>query len=337
MKAWDRNCFKMASGRNSKFDKVLVVAGAIASINIVSILGTSFLNVKEKTKYKLILIQGLLATQSIMFFTARYLWIRLCTPLYSHPSNINRVLYTFLTAVITLAQGSIVLGLIFSSVEPHWVSLLSYTGLGLLIILTTTTFIFDVATWIVSVLNIRPGSITSRAQYTRFQVMAIFIVSNTLAVLALYNGLKDPVVKKVIIPMRNLPPEMNGFTIVHLPDLHVGPTVGRTMLERAVTTTNQLNADAIVITGDLVDATVYQLRQTVKPLLKLKARYGVYFVTGTSNIKCNKVLYSSLLAHVHLIGFVKCGHIITECHLTAWHITQSCIFMRRSIITGQQF
>jgi len=46
----------------------------------------------------------------------------------------------------------------------------------------------------------------------------------------------------------------------------------------------------------------------------------------------------SLLAHVHLIGFVKCGHIIvTEHHLTAWRITQSCILLRKSIITGQQF
>ena len=113
--------------------------------------------------------------------------------------------------------------------------------------------------------------------------MAIFIVSNALAMLALYNGQKDPVVKKVRIPLRNLAPELNGFTIVHLPDLHIGPTVGKTMLEKAVRTTNQLNADVIAVTGDLVDATVYQLRQTVKPLLKLKARYGVYFVTGTSN------------------------------------------------------
>lgn len=274
----------MAPGRCSKFDKVLVVAGAIASINIVSILGTSFLNLNEKTKYKLILIQGLLATQSIMFFSARYLWIRLCSPLYYYTSNVNRILFTFVTTVIILAQGSIVLGMIFSGVEPHWISLSSYTCLGLLIILTTTTVIFDAATWMLSVLNIRSGSIASRTKYLRFQVMAIIIVSITLTVLALHNGLKEPVVKKVKIPLRNLPPELNGFTIVHLPDLHVGPTVGRTMLERAVRTTNQLNADVIAITGDLVDATVYQLRQTVKPLLKLKARYGVYFVTGTGNI-----------------------------------------------------
>lgn len=289
LEAWNRNCLKMASGRNLKFDKVLVIAGAIASINIVSILGTSFLNLNEKTKYKLILIQALLATQSIMFFSARYLWIRLCSPLYSHPSNVNRVLFAFLISVITSAQGSIVLGMIFSGVEPHWISVVSYTCLGLLIIWTTATVIFDVSTWILSVLNVRFGSITSRAQYTRSQIMAIFIVSNALAVLALYNGHKYPVVKKVTIPLRNLAPELNGFTIVHLPDLHIGPTVGKTMLERAVRTTNQLNADVIAVTGDLVDATVYQLRQAVKPLLKLKARYGVYFVTGTSNIKCNSL------------------------------------------------
>ena len=80
--------------------------------------------------------------------------------------------------------------------------------------------------------------------------------------------------------MKNLPAEFNGFTIVQLPDLHVGTTVGWTMLDRVVKTTNQLNPDAVAITGDLVDATVYQIRQAVKPLLKLRARYGVYYVTG---------------------------------------------------------
>ena len=276
----------MASGRNSKFDKVLVVAGAIASINIFSILGTSFLNLNEKTKYKLILIQGLLATQSIMFFSARYLWIRLCSPLFNSSSFINRVILTFVMAVLILAQGSIVLGTIFSGVEPHWISLLSYTSLGVLILLTTTTSIFDAATWMFGVLNLRFGVFSSRAHYTRFQIIAIILISITLAVLSLHNGLKDPVVRKVKIPLKDLPAEMNGFTIVHLPDLHVGPTVGRTMLERVVRITNQLNADAIAITGDLVDATVYQIRQAVKPLLKLKAKYGVYFVTGTVKIYC---------------------------------------------------
>ena len=251
------------------------------SINIVSIVGTSFLSLNEKIKYKLILVQSWLTLQSVMFFSARYLWIRLCSPLYNHPSYINRLLLAFIIIVLSLSQASIVLGLIFSGVEPHWISLLSYTSLGLLILLTSTTVISDLFMWSFSVVNLRSRLVNSRMHYARFQVILILVISTTLAVLALENGIKEPMVKKVRIPMKNLPSEFNGFTIVMLPDVHVGPTVGRTMLERVVKTTNHLNPDAVSINGDLVDASVYQIRQAVKPLLKLRARYGVYFVTGT--------------------------------------------------------
>ena len=274
----------MASGKSSKVDRVLVAVSAIASINVVSILGTSFLNLNEKIKYKLILIQCLITMQSVMFFSARYVWIRLCSPLFNHPSFLNRVLLIFVILVLSLSQGSIVLGFIFSGVEPHWISLLSYSSLGLLILLTTTTAISDLLTWIFGVFNLSSRSSPSRTQYVRFQIVAILIISITLAVVALQNGLKEPLVKEIKIPLKNLPAEFNGFTIVQLPDLHVGPTVGRTMLDRVVKTTNQLNPDAVAITGDLVDATVYQIRQAVKPLLKLRARYGVYYVTGMKNL-----------------------------------------------------
>ena len=273
----------MASGKSSKVDRVLVAVGAIVSINVVSILGTSFLNLNEKIKYKLILIQCLLTMQSVMFFTARYLWIRLCSPLFNYPSFLNRVLLTFVILVLSLSQSSIVLGFIFSGEEPHWISLLSYSSLGLLILFTTTTVLYDLFTWIFGIFNLSSRSSPSRTQYARFQIVAILLISITLAVVALQNGLKEPSVKKIKIPLKNLPPEFHGFTIVQLSDLHIGPTVGRTMLDKVIKATNQLNPDAIAITGDLVDATVYQLRQAVKPLLKLRARYGVYYVTGMDN------------------------------------------------------
>ena len=147
----------MTTRRSAKMDRVLVTVGAIVSINIVSIVGTSFLSLNEKVKYKLILVQSWLTLQSVMFFSARYLWIRLCLPLYNHPSNINRLLLAFIIIVLSLSQGSIVLGLIFSGVEPHWISLLSYTSLGLLILLTSTTVIGDFFTWIFGVINLRSG------------------------------------------------------------------------------------------------------------------------------------------------------------------------------------
>src|SRR6266536_1387555 len=41
-----------------------------------------------------------------------------------------------------------------------------------------------------------------------------------------------------------------------------------------------VRAGGIVITGDLVDGSVAELRQAIAPLAQLKARHGVYFVTG---------------------------------------------------------
>lgn len=44
--------------------------------------------------------------------------------------------------------------------------------------------------------------------------------------------------------------------------------------------TNALEPDVIAITGDLVDGTVEDLREHVAPLAGLRAKHGVYFVTG---------------------------------------------------------
>ncbi len=71
-----------------------------------------------------------------------------------------------------------------------------------------------------------------------------------------------------------------GLRIAQISDLHVGPTIRRDYVEKVVTAVNALVPDLIVITGDLVDGFVTQLRDQVQPLQHLKARYGVYFVTG---------------------------------------------------------
>jgi hypothetical protein len=78
----------------------------------------------------------------------------------------------------------------------------------------------------------------------------------------------------------NLPPALHGFSIAQISDLHVGPTIKRGFVEGIVRRTNELNADMIAVTGDLVDGSVQQLSAHTAPLAGLRARYGAYFVTG---------------------------------------------------------
>lgn len=89
-----------------------------------------------------------------------------------------------------------------------------------------------------------------------------------------------PAVKKVNVSLSRFPAPMNGFRIVQLTDIHVGPTIDGAWLEDIVTRVNELDADVVAITGDLVDGDVASLRDHVAPLGKLKAKHGVYFVTG---------------------------------------------------------
>ena len=82
------------------------------------------------------------------------------------------------------------------------------------------------------------------------------------------------------IPLRGLPAEMDGFTVVQLSDLHYGMLTENGKLSRVMERVNELRPDLIVITGDLVDEGVSHMEQMAQPLKLLKSRHGVLAVTG---------------------------------------------------------
>jgi hypothetical protein len=73
---------------------------------------------------------------------------------------------------------------------------------------------------------------------------------------------------------------MSGYRLVQISDVHVSATIGRGLVESLVATVNALEPDLVAITGDLVDGSVKELGPLVESLARLRARDGVYFVTG---------------------------------------------------------
>jgi predicted MPP superfamily phosphohydrolase len=88
------------------------------------------------------------------------------------------------------------------------------------------------------------------------------------------------VTPEVSVKLERLPPALSGFRIAQLSDVHIGPLLGHRFLESVVEKTNAQRPDLIVITGDLVDATVSVIGKQLEALSKLRARHGVAFVTG---------------------------------------------------------
>jgi predicted MPP superfamily phosphohydrolase len=84
----------------------------------------------------------------------------------------------------------------------------------------------------------------------------------------------------VEVKLTKLPRALDGFTIVQLSDLHAGMTIDRAFVQRVVDHANRLAPDLIALTGDLVDGKVEDLRDDVAPLGQLRAKHGVFAVTG---------------------------------------------------------
>jgi predicted MPP superfamily phosphohydrolase len=91
---------------------------------------------------------------------------------------------------------------------------------------------------------------------------------------------RRPDVVEIKIPVVDLPHALHGFSIAQISDMHVGPTIKRGFVEGIVRRVNELKADMIAVTGDLVDGSVQQLSAHTAPLAGLTARHGAYFVTG---------------------------------------------------------
>jgi len=121
----------------------------------------------------------------------------------------------------------------------------------------------------------------SRRQFlTRVTGGAAIVVGSSSVATGMAEARGTHEVVDVEIALPRLPRALDGFTIVQLTDLHVGMTIDRAFVERVVEHANRLSPDLIALTGDLVDGKVEDLRREVAPLGQLRARHGVFAVTG---------------------------------------------------------
>ena len=102
--------------------------------------------------------------------------------------------------------------------------------------------------------------------------------------LALRNGLRVPAVRRVELALARWPHALDGFRIVQISDIHIGPVLGRRFAAALSERVNALVPDLVAVTGDLVDGDVERLRDEVAPFAALRGRHGVFFVTGNHDV-----------------------------------------------------
>jgi predicted MPP superfamily phosphohydrolase len=224
-------------------------------------------------------VVALLILATVTWSTHRYIWARLVRdPAWPAPW------FKVLTVVIVALAGLLPLTFLAMRYAPRWINVplswVIYSWMGLVLYLFLLTVLSDAGRGIAALLGQLPTEPVRRQALARAIAAGVSGVSVLLGLGGMINVARGFDIRRIRIPLARLATNASGYVIVQMTDVHVGPTIGDTFLSEVVRETNALSPDMVVITGDLVDGTVEQLRKLVEPLRGLVARDGVFFVTG---------------------------------------------------------
>jgi len=233
------------------------------------------------------MIMFLLVLILVVFGGHYYIWSRLVRdPAWPAPWGTIATAVLIALALYLPATTFLARALPRSFATP--ISVVAFTWMGLGFLFTVAIFATDLARWMAtfgawlwaSLVPRDPVDPVRRELLTRGAATAATAFALGSGAVALRGGLGEVDVAEVPVELERLPPQLGGFTIVQLTDIHIGALIGHRFIDQIVEKTNALRPDLIVITGDLVDGKVPELRRHAEPLGRLQARHGVYFVTG---------------------------------------------------------
>jgi len=91
-------------------------------------------------------------------------------------------------------------------------------------------------------------------------------------------------VRRIEIPVHNLPAALDGMQIVQISDIHLSGYMSRSQVRRAVDMANDLGADLAVVTGDLITGVGDSISDCVEEVGRLHAPLGTWGCNGNHEI-----------------------------------------------------
>jgi len=107
----------------------------------------------------------------------------------------------------------------------------------------------------------------------------VFCVAFAVTLFGMINA-RFPRLREIEVEIRDLPENWHGKTIVQLTDVHLGMVQGNGLLRRVAKQVDEVGPEFVVITGDLFDGLVVDCHAYVDGLNEIRARKGVFYVSG---------------------------------------------------------
>lgn len=228
--------------------------------------------------------RGLLAAILISLVLTLLAWahLYLARRLVLEPELPDPWLTLLLASIAVLGVGMLLQPALERFFPPHRIRPLAWPPLlwmGVFFLSFVLLLFSDGVLWLLGA-GFGPDVEADPRSWARLQAGGVAVLTGLGVALGLPAALRVPRVKRVSVPLSRWPAALDGFRIVQITDVHIGPILERRFAARLTEAVNALEPDLIAVTGDLVDGRVEHLRDEVTPFGGLRARHGVFFVCG---------------------------------------------------------
>ncbi len=125
-----------------------------------------------------------------------------------------------------------------------------------------------------------PGSLLSRRRFLARATYSYAAAGAALSTSGIWSAYGLPRLTRRTLTFPNLPPGLDGLTLLHLSDLHAGIHLGADRMQQIVRQVNALAPDLIVQTGDMIDISRAYIPPYVRAFRELRAPLGIVTVLG---------------------------------------------------------
>jgi len=106
------------------------------------------------------------------------------------------------------------------------------------------------------------------------------LAGGVFSAIALFQGLRPPVVEKYEVVLPGLPDTMDGTVLAALSDMHLGSQLGERWLAARITQVNEQQPDLVVLLGDIFEGHGSPDKSLMDTFTHLSAPLGIWAVPG---------------------------------------------------------
>ena len=158
-------------------------------------------------------------------------------------------------------------------IVPNWLYFLLSLPIGVIFLTFIITLLHEIISFGISKTKYTKNRREFFKKGLDIGVISAVIATNVKAI----DNARHVELEVVDVKINNL---KKPYKIIQISDIHIGGLITKNFIKSMVDKINLLNADIVVITGDLVDTKLEFARPALDELKNLQSKYGTYFIVG---------------------------------------------------------